>query len=475
MSSFSSSSVQTVCPVLHTDGLSGRRRALAIAVIVCGLALCVLDTTMLNLALPSISAAWGLEPAQALWVVNAGQIIPLMVLLPLSALGDRLGYHRIYLGGMGLFGLASILSALAPALPWLVAGRALQGLGVAAVLSVNTALVREIYPQSLLGRGIALNSMVVAISTVSGPVIAAAVLSVADWRMLFCLHVPLVLCVWSLGRKVLPVRPGPAQRRGWSVVDVLLNMAMFGGVFLALDRLTHHGHWGGVVAGLSLGLVCGWRYVRRQRGLAHPMLPLDLLRQGFFQLSIASSMGAFCAQTIAFLALPFLLMQAYGLSVGETGWLLTAWPLALACTAPWVGRRIGRIPSGWLGGAGMALFAIGLGLLATLPVPASGWSIAWRLALCGAGFGLFQSPNNHAFVTSAPRQRSGAASGLLGSARHAGQCLGALCLAATFMLSPPVPGLAELSALWLAAGFALLAAICSTLRISPRSNAGPAE
>lgn len=464
MYSFSPPSTRPATSFTEADGLSGRRRLLAIAVIVCGLALCVVDTTMLNLALPSIGAAWGLDPAQALWVVNAGQIIPLMVLLPLSAMGDRLGYQRIYLCGIGVFGLASILSALAPSLSWLVSARALQGLGVAAVLSVNTALVREIYPQALLGRGIALNSMVSAISTVGGPVIAAAVLSFAEWRMLFCLHAPIALGIWCLGRKVLPVTPRAAQRRGWSMVDVGLNMGMFGGIFLALDRLTHHAHWGWVGGGVLLGVACGWCYVRRQRGLASPMLPLDLLREGIFRLSIASSIGAFCAQTIAFLALPFLLMHAYGLSVGDTGWLLTAWPVALACTAPWVGQWIGRVPSGRLGGAGMLLFAIGLCLLATLPAAASGWSIAWRLALCGAGFGLFQSPNNHAFVTSAPRHRSGGASGLLGSSRHAGQCLGALCLAATFTLSPSTPGAAELFALWLAAAFALLAAICSSLR-----------
>lgn len=452
--------------------MQGRARRLAMAVIVCGLMLCVLDSTMLNLALPQMARQWQIDPAYTLWVVNANQIASLVLLLPLAALGDRLGYKRVYLWGMLVFGLASVLAALAPSLPWLIVARALQGMGMAGALCVNGALVRQIYPRHLLGQGMALNSMVVALSTVTGPVLAAAVLTQFDWRWLFSLHLPLSLWVCWLGRKALPPpHAGRAAQAGLSWLDVVLNVLMFGAIFLALDRISHYQPgtasltWAGVW--LALGLAAGCWYARRQKRQAQPMLPLDLLRIPVFALSMGASISAFSAQTMAFLALPFLLIETHGLSTGRAGLLISAWPVALAVVAPLVGRRIGRIPAGRLGALGMALFASGLWALALLPIGAAVWDVAWRMALCGAGFAMFQSPNNHTIVTSAPVHRSGAASGMLGSARHTGQGLGAVCLAACFVLWPGTEGLAEQRAMWLAGGFAVLAACFSGLRHTP--------
>ena len=329
--------------------MQGPARQLAMAVIVCGLMLCVLDSTMLNLALPQMARQWQIDPAYTLWVVNANQIASLVLLLPLAALGDRLGYKRVYLWGMLVFGLASVLAALAPSLPWLIVARALQGMGMAGALCVNGALVRQIYPRHLLGQGMALNSMVVALSTVTGPVLAAAVLTQFDWRWLFSLHLPLSLWVCWLGRKALPP-PHAGRAAGLSWLDVGLNVLMFGAIFLALDRISHYQPgtsslaWAGLW--LALGLAAGCWYVRRQKRQAQPMLPLDLLRIPVFALSMGASISAFSAQTMAFLALPFLLIETHGLSTGRAGLLISAWPVALAVVAPLVGRRIGRIPAG---------------------------------------------------------------------------------------------------------------------------------
>ncbi len=466
----------TSSSVLADDGMQGRARKLAMAVIVCGLMICVLDSTMLNLALPQMARQWQIDPAYTLWVVNANQIASLVLLLPLAALGDRLGYKRVYLWGMLVFGLASILAACAPSLPWLIVARALQGVGMAGALSVNGALVRQIYPRSKLGQGMALNSMVVALSTVMGPVLAAAVLSQVSWRWLFSLHLPLALWVCWLGSKALPRPHEASDGRGLSWWDLLLNVLMFGALFLALDRISHYtagtGLWW-ALAWLVLGVGAGYLYVQRQKHLLQPMLPLDLLRIPVFRLSIGASVCAFSAQTIAFLAMPFLLIESHGVSTAQAGVLISAWPLALAVIAPLVGRRIGRVPAGHLGAMGMCLFAAGLWALAWLPVGAAAWDIAWRMALCGAGFAMFQSPNNHTIVTSAPVHRSGAASGMLGTARHTGQGLGAICLAGAFVLWPGTEGVAEQRAMWLAGGFALLSAIFSGLRHTPVTQ--PAE
>ena len=175
---------------------------------------------------------------------------------------------------------------------------------------------------------------------------------------------------------------------------------------------------------LGAGVLVGAVYLRRQWHLAAPLFPLDLLRIPVFALSMGSSLGAFCAQMLAFLSMPFLLLEVQGRTHMEACLLLTAWPLATVVVAPIAGRLIGRYPAGWLGGIGMAVFATGLLSLGWLPAQPSNLDMAWRLALCGAGFALFQSPNNHTIVTSAPVHRSGGASGMLGTARLTGQTTG---------------------------------------------------
>ena len=414
-----------------SDGLPQTERRQAMRVIILGLTLAVLDTSLVNLALPDIARLLQSDAAHSVWVVNAYQLATLIVLLPLSALGERWGYRRVYLVGMAVFAVASLGAMLAQSMAALIAARALQGLGAAGVMAVNAALVRLIYPRAQLGQGMALNSLVVATASMAGPTVAAAILSVASWHWLFAMNLPLGLYIWRLGRRALPANPPSAHDAPrFSAIDLLLNGAMFTLIFLGGSRLGvgAAAQTGGGAAGawlLLAGLAVGALFLWRQRGLAAPLFPVDLLRIPVFALSMGSSVGAFCAQMMGFLALPFLLLQAHGRSHLQAGLLITAWPLATALVAPLAGRLIGRYPDGLLGGIGMAVFAAGLLSLGLMPAQPADWDMAWRMALCGAGFALFQSPNNHTIVTSAPLHRSGAASGMLGTARLTGQTLGA--------------------------------------------------
>lgn len=453
------------------DGLPQPQRWHAMLVIILGIAVAVLDGTIVNLALPGIARELHADASHAIWVVNAYQIATLVMLLPLASLGDLFGYRRVYLVGMVFFAAASLIATLADSLGTLIAARALQGLGAAGIMSVNAALVRLIYPRDQLGRGMAINSMVVATASVAGPSVAAAILSVASWPWLFALNVPLGALVLVLGYRSLPTSETAASSGSrFSAFDVLLNILMFALIFIGADRLgvrdgaagqgASAGAWALLLGGVAVGFV----YVRRQLKLALPLFPVDLLRIPVFALSMGTSVGAFCAQMLSFIALPFLLLETYGKSHFEAGLLITAWPLAIVFMAPIAGRLIGKYPDGLLGGVGLALLATGLALLAALPAQPSNADIAWRMVLCGLGFGLFQSPNNHTIVTSPPPHRSGAASGMLGTARLTGQTLGAVALAGIFSVWRPHDGKGQVIALALAACCAAVAAVCSTLR-----------
>ena len=465
------------------DGLPVPQRYRSMAVILLGIAISVLDSTIVNLALPGIVRDLHAQAATAVWVVTAYQVATLVMLLPLAMLGDLTSHRRVYLAGLVLFTLASIGCAFAPTLGVLVAARTLQGLGAAGLMAVNGALVRRTYPASLLGRGIALNSVVVATAAVAGPSIAAVVLSFASWRWLFGINVPLGLAVLYLGWKALPdnAERAPAGLR-LHPTDVVLNVLMFGLAVLGVDALgTRAGGTAPLLGrGAGVALLIGAAaaaaiYLRRQRRQPVPLFPLDLVRIPVFALSMCTSIGAFAAQTLAYVALPFLLLEAYGRTPAVAGLLLTVWPLATVVAAPIAGRLIGRVADGALGAAGLFTFAGGLALLAASPSAPGNADIAWRMVVCGIGFGLFQSPNNHAILTSAPQVRSGAAGGMLGTARLTGQTLGAVILAIIFSAvgahSAHGPGLA----LVCAAAFAAVAGVFSGWRVRAAALGAPAE
>ena len=451
------------------DGLPLPERRLAMATILLGIGLAVLDGTLVTLALPAIAREFQQPPAAAIWIVNAYQLAVLVMMLPCAALGDRFGYRRVYLWGVAVMLAASLGCALSRGLPALIAWRALQGMGAAGIMGVNAALVRLTYPHALLGRGMALNSITVAVTSVAGPTLAAAVLSHASWPWLFAINLPLGLGLLWLGRRALPRRRNATavSLRPW---DVLQNAAMFTLIFLGVDLLGTRVGAGvagardaALAAALLLGGVAvGVVFVRGQLRRDVPLLPVDLLRIPVFALSMCTSVTAFAAQTLGQVALPFLLLLGLGRSPAQTGALMAAWPLGSIAMAPIAGRLIGRCNAGVLSAVGLGLMAAGLALLALLPAAPDNAGIAWRMALCGVGFALFQSPNNYTIVTSAPVHRAGGAGGMLGTARLTGQSAGAVLLAIVFSAAPPPSG--PPVALALGAACAVVAALFSLSR-----------
>lgn len=456
----------------HPDGLPAPARYWSMAVIILGIALTVLDSSMVNLALPAIARDLHAAPSDSILVVNAYQIGALALLLPCAALGDRLGYRQVYLAGMAIYTVGALCSVLSPTLPLLIASRTLQGIGAAGIMAVNPALVRLTFPMRLLGRGIAVNSVVVATASVAGPTVSAAVLSLASWHWLFAISVPSGLFMLALGSRALPHNPprthAPSPLRP---LDVVLNMLFFGAMFLGLNLLggsgAHSTHGVSPLAALALlaaGLVLGVWYVQRQRHEATPLLPVDLLRIPIFALSMATSISAFGAQVLAFIALPFLMLDVWHLGAVEAGLLISAWPAGVVCAAPLAGVLIGRFRTGTLAGLGLAVLCAGLVSLAAMGGEPSSWSVAARLLVCGAGFGMFQPPNNHTIVTSAPLHRSGAASGMLATARITGQTVGAVLVTMIFSLVGMAGGVGPRIAIACAAVSAAASSVFSIAR-----------
>ncbi len=450
------------------DGLPVPQRYGAIVAIALGITVAVLDGAIANVALPTIARDLHASPAESIWVINAYQLAIIASLLSLSFLGDMLGYRRIYKAGLVVFGCTSLLCAFADSLEMLTFARVLQGFGGAALMSVNTALIRIIYPQRYLGRGMAINSLIVAVSSAAGPTVAAAVLSVASWQWLFLINVPVGLAALYLAMRFLPPNQQKAQGQRFDITSAMMNALTFGLLISALSSAAQGHSWQIIVPQVLALVVIGYLFIRRQLTMTIPLLPVDLLRIPIFSLSIGTSVCSFCAQMLAMVSLPFFLQTVIGRDEVATGLLLTPWPLATMVMAPIAGRLIERYHAGLLGGIGLAMFAAGLFALAWLPAAPADADIIWRMMLCGAGFALFQSPNNHTIISSTPRQRSGGASGMLGTARLLGQSSGAALVALMFNLFS-VHG--THASLILAGCFASAAAIVSTLRMTQQKAA----
>ena len=299
-------------PQRPADGLPMPQRLGAILAVAFGVSLSVIDGTVANVALPTIGQQLGISAADSIWIVNAYQLAIMVSLLSLSALGDVVGYRKVYIGGLMLFTVASVGCSLSGSLQALVLARVMQGFGAAAITSVNTSLIRFIYPKARLGRGMGVNATVVATSSVAGPTLAAGILSAADWPRLFAVNVPIGLAAMALSRRFLPENPVRVREHRFDWRDAVMNALTFGLMMASVEGFSHGLDPRVLSLGVAALIVVGFFFIRGQLREPYPILPFDLLRIPIFSVSVATSVCSFLGQMLAMVALPFYLQQACG-------------------------------------------------------------------------------------------------------------------------------------------------------------------
>ena len=314
---------------LNSEGIKLTvHRYIAILAILIVLAMTVLDGTVVNVALPVLATKFNVSDSHAVWIVTIYQLVITMLLLPLSSLGDIYSYTRNFLIGVSVFTIGSIFCASSQSFFLLIGARAIQGIGAAFIMGVNVALIRLIYPAKILGRGLAINAMVIAISSAAGPTIAGAVLSVASWQWLFLINVPFGILAFLIGYKYLPKNPPRDHRTRFDFISGIANVVVFGLIFYSLGSFALKGELILNIGLLVLGLIIGYFYIHHLHNREQPMFPVDLLHIKLYALSILTSNCSFIAQNVALISLPFLFLNGYGFSEISTGLLMTPWPLA---------------------------------------------------------------------------------------------------------------------------------------------------
>jgi DHA2 family multidrug resistance protein-like MFS transporter len=440
------------------NGLPIPRRYWAIAATSFGTMLASVGANIATVALPSIARDLHVTPAASVLVVTVYQVVLVMTLLPFSALGNTIGPRRLYQLGQWLFLLSTVACFLAPNLPLLLAARVVQAVGAGASMSVSTALMRAIYPTNRLGLGLAVGSVVVAVSNALAPSVGGLVLHVADWPYVFLMGAPLAIASLLLGR-ALPKIPPHAER--YDMLGAVTYAVGFGLLIGGMEGVLQAHAPTVSVPLVAIGLVITTWFVRRELRSRVPILPVDLLRRPILALSMLGALLAFIGSMVLVLSLPFRLQHLYGLSPTTIGAVLMAWPLTVAAVAPLTGVLADRFSSAILGGAGMLCATLGMLLLAFVPATAHALDFAWRLGICGLGFGCYFVPNAQLIIQATPHHRVASAGGLMATNRYVGQTLGATFLAALLAFglgNGPVPAL-------IGGLLTFIAALCSMARL----------
>ncbi|HLI09837.1 MAG TPA: MFS transporter [Ktedonobacteraceae bacterium] len=418
-----------VHPALRTTGalVGETNKWMILALAATAAFMTTLDSSIVNIGLPSIARTFGVGVSGAIeWIVIGYLVVIAAVLLTFGRLADMIGRKPIFMMGLVVFIVGSMLSGQAPSLLFLILARLLQGIGGALIFSVNVAMITSSFPGRKRGLALGLNMVVVSLGTAAGPTIGGIITQYLTWRWIFYVNVPICLLVLSAAflfyheRRPERVRNERFDLVGATVLAIGLAALTLG--------LSFGQEWGWLSAGtlttfvvsllmLSLGV-----YVEGH--VEHPVLNLRLLANRVFAFANISFMLCMMALFAPGFLLPFYFEQLRGFSIIQTGLMMTPLPLMLAVVAPLSGTLADRFGSRWLSPVGLAIACFGLFLVSQLNAQSSTWDIIWRLAVTGIGQGLFQSPNTRTMMGAAPQNAQGEASGLLATGRVIGQSIG---------------------------------------------------
>ncbi|HEY7347088.1 MAG TPA: MFS transporter [Ktedonobacterales bacterium] len=403
-------------------------------IVAIGIFMATLDSSIVNISLPSISAYFQ-TPLNGLveWVIIAYLITIASVLLTFGRLADIFGRKMLWMLGLGSFTLGSALCGAAPSLLLLVVFRALQGIGGALLMANSTAMLVRAFPESERGRVLGLNSVSVSLGISAGPTLGGLITTSLSWRWIFYVNLPLgilgLVLTWIVLKEPLRLR-GRQRFDPWGAA---LLSAGITAIMLALSFGEERGWFSALIIGLFVGgflpLVA---FVFAEGRVAEPIIDLRLFHNRLFAAANLSGLLSFFALTAVSFLLPFYLENLRHFPTYTAGLLLTPIPLAVSLIAPISGRLSDHFGSRVLSSAGLATSTFGLWLLTGLEADSSIFSIIWRLVVTGIGIGLFQSPNNSAVMGTVPREQRGIGGGFLATVRVVGQSLSVAVAGAVF-------------------------------------------
>jgi EmrB/QacA subfamily drug resistance transporter len=392
-----------------------------LAALMAGTILGPIDSSIVNVILPTITGDFSASLATAQWVPMIYLLTIGSLVLFFGRLGDIWGYRKIFLAGLLGFVATSCLCGASPTIHWLIAFRAVQGVAAGMLLSVPLAMVTGVFPAAERGKALGLFAVSISVGLATGPSLGGFLTVAFGWRAAFFINLPVGLAAFFFARKVLPDmrgRAGPVDLPG-----ALSGLGALATFLLFVNRAQQVGVTPATEALLAACLLLGAMFLFAELRAPEPMLSLGLFRSLTLSFGALAALLNFMSQYVVVFLTPFYLQRVLHAGPGRVGLVMTAFPLAVLVVAPFAGALSDRIGTSGPAAVGTSLGAVACFLMAALP-GAGDSSIEWRLALFGVGTGLFQSPNNSAVMGSAPREHLGVVSSLLGTTRTVGMVLG---------------------------------------------------
>jgi EmrB/QacA subfamily drug resistance transporter len=392
-----------------------------------------LDSSIVNVALPTISGNLHSDLSVLQWVVTA-YLLVISSLLPLfGRIADLVGRKRVFSMGFLIFTLGSLLCGLANNIWFLVAMRVFQAIGASMLMANNAAIITAVFPPQERGRALGLTGTVVALGNLSGPAIGGLLLGIASWRSIFFINLPIGLLGYWASRVILP----PDQpRKDRETFDNLGAFFFSTGMISILFALNNGQDWGWssspILIGLILGISLLISFFFTETRVLHPMIELSLFKNRPFLIGNISGFLSFIALFSNMMLMPFYLQHILNFSPSQVGLMMTAFPLMMAFVAPLSGRASDRIGPVALTTSGLVFISLGLFYLTTVSANSTTWQVIPGPLLMGIGSGLFQSPNNSSVMSSVPKPKLGVAGGINALVRNVGMVVGTALSVALF-------------------------------------------
>jgi EmrB/QacA subfamily drug resistance transporter len=395
-----------------------------------------LGTSIANVALPTLTQAFGASFQEVQWIVLAYLLASTTLIVSVGRLGDIAGRRRLLLAGIALFTAASVLCGVAPTLWLLIAARALQGLGAAIMMALSMAFVGEIVPKARTGSAMGLLGTMSAIGTALGPSLGGILIAGPGWRTIFLVNVPLGLLAFVLAVRALPIdRTRPkAERPAFDTRGTLLLALTLAAYALAMT--IGRGRFGALNVALLLAATLGAGvFVLAEARTASPLIQTAMFRDPALKASLAMSALVSTVLMATLVVGPFYLARGLGLGAAVVGLVLSAGPVVVALTGVPAGRIADRFGAERMTIAGLVGIASGSFILSMLPAALGIPGYVVPLVVITAGYALFQTANNTAVMTGVPPDQRGVVSGLLNLSRNLGLITGASAMGAVFALA----------------------------------------
>lgn len=397
--------------------------------------LSALGTSVANVALPTLAQAFNASFQEVQWIVIAYLLAITTLIVSAGRLGDIIGRRRLLLGGIVLFTVASVLCGGAPTLWWLIAARAMQGLGAAIMMALTMAFVGDTVPKEKTGSAMGLLGTMSAVGTALGPSLGGVLIAGIGWRAIFLVNVPLGILTFALAYRYLPVdrRAAKAERAGFDAAGTLLLALTLAAYALAMTM--GRGSFGPLNIALLVAAVFGaGLFVLAQARAASPLIQLKMFRDPVLSASLGMSALVSTVMMTTLVVGPFYLSGALGLEASIVGLVLSVGPLVTALTGVPAGRIADRFGAQRMTVIGLIAMATGSFILAVMPATVGIPGYILPIALMTAGYALFQTANNTAVMTDIRADRRGVMSGLLNLSRNLGLITGASAMGAVFSL-----------------------------------------